>query len=109
MPDALPHPATDDPPADPRAGARAAPLRYVSDCQPGFRREHVGDGLRYVDADGAEITDVGTLDRIRRLAIPLAYEGLWICRRSGWATRRRSAASVTSIRRLKEAAPARGA
>jgi DNA topoisomerase-1 len=80
VPDALPHPATEDPPADPRAVARAARLRYVSDRQPGFRRERVRDGFRYVDADGAKITDADTLDRIRRLAIPPAYEDVWICR-----------------------------
>ncbi len=70
----------DTPKADPRAVARAAHLRYVSDRQPGYRRERTDDGFRYLEADGAEVTDPDILARIRKLAIPPAYQEVWICR-----------------------------
>ncbi len=70
----------DTPKADPRAVARAAHLRYVSDRHAGYRRERTEDGFRYLDADGAEVTEPDTLARIRKLAIPPAYQEVWICR-----------------------------
>jgi DNA topoisomerase-1 len=80
MPD-LPLPTAGDEAApDPRAVARAAKLRYVTDRQPGFRRHRTADGFSYCDADGTEIADEATLARIRKLAIPPAYEDVWICR-----------------------------
>jgi len=69
-----------NPPSDPRAVACKAHLRYVSDRQPGYRRERTDDGFRFVDADGVELTDPDTLARIRKLAVPPAYEDVWICR-----------------------------
>jgi DNA topoisomerase-1 len=69
-----------DTPTDMRDVARAAKLRYVSDRQPGIRRERGKDGFVYRGPDGAEITDEDTLTRIRKLAIPPAYENVWICR-----------------------------
>ena len=59
--------------------ARAAGLRYVKDGRPGIRRERRGDQFAYFRADGREITDERELDRIRRLAIPPAWTGVWIC------------------------------
>lgn len=59
--------------------ARAAGLRYVSDREPGIRRQRVGRQFRYLDARGRRIDDQPTLARIRRLAIPPAYEQVWIC------------------------------
>lgn len=67
-------------PLPPQAVARAARLRYVSDRQPGLRRLREAEGFRYLDADGSEITDAAVLERIRKLAIPPAYEDVWICR-----------------------------
>lgn len=67
--------------ADPRLAARAAKLRYVHDRQPGFRRERLGEKeFRIVDPAGCEVTDPEHLERIRKLAIPPAYEQVWICR-----------------------------
>ena len=67
--------------SDPRAVARAAKLRYVHDRQPGFRRERLGDKqFRILDHEGAELTDPEHLERVRKLAIPPAYEDVWICR-----------------------------
>ncbi len=67
-------------PDDPEEAARAAHLRYVSPDRPGIRRERAKDGFRYLDHEGREITDDKTLARIRSLAIPPAYEDVWICR-----------------------------
>ena len=59
---------------------KAAGLRYVSDRQPGIRRESsAGGGFRYFDPHGAEITGEKTLARINSLAIPPAYADVWIC------------------------------
>ncbi len=68
-------------PADPRAAARAARLRYVHDRQPGFRRERMGEKqFRILDPGGDVLADPDHLERIRKLAIPPAYEDVWICR-----------------------------
>lgn len=55
-------------------------LVYCDDRGPGIRRERGKDGeFRYVDTDGRKIRDEATLARIRALAIPPAYEDVWIC------------------------------
>jgi DNA topoisomerase I len=61
------------------AHAREARLRYVSVTEPGIRRERSGKGFRYLGPDDQPITDPETLQRIRKLAIPPAYEDVWIC------------------------------
>ena len=58
--------------------ARAAGLRYVTDGEPGIRREPDGDGFRYLLPDGSEVDDGDTLERIRSLAIPPAWTDVWI-------------------------------
>ena len=62
------------------AAARAAKLRYVSDKQPGIRRRRDAHGFTYLNPDGSEVTEQDVLARIRGLAIPPAYEDVWICR-----------------------------
>lgn len=59
--------------------ARAAGLRHVADDAPGIRRRRCGSGFIYLQPDGKRIVDADTLDRIRHLAIPPAYERVWIC------------------------------
>lgn len=59
--------------------ARSAGLRYVDDRHPGLRRERTRSGFSYFDAQGRPITDETELTRIRALAIPPAYEDVWIC------------------------------
>ena len=65
---------------DPARAARAAGLRYVSDDEPGLTRRRSGTGFGYRDPDGAPVRDKATLARLRALAIPPAYEQVWICR-----------------------------
>jgi DNA topoisomerase I len=59
----------------------AAPsgLLYVSDAMPGIQRLRHGDGFRYRRPDGQALRDAKELKRIRHLAIPPAYEEVWIC------------------------------
>jgi DNA topoisomerase-1 len=76
----VPEDLPDVPPVDPAATAAAAHLRYVSPNGPGIRRERTADGFHYVDHLGQPIADEKTLARIRSLAIPPAYEYVWICR-----------------------------
>jgi len=64
------------------AAARQAGLRYVSDEAPGIAREAAGKGFRYRDPDGAAIDDETILARIKSLAIPPAWTGVWICRQA---------------------------
>lgn len=66
-------------PPDPKESAQAAGLRYVTDARPGIRRIRCGKGFRYTAPGGATIQDEETLRRIRSLAIPPAWTGVWIC------------------------------
>jgi DNA topoisomerase-1 len=63
----------------PADAARSAGLRYVSDTMPGLRRKRSGKHFAYVDTAGRAIRDEAVLSRIRALAIPPAYEDVWIC------------------------------
>jgi len=64
---------------DSQAAARDAGLRYVSDRQPGIKRRRVGRHFAYVAPDGRPLRERRELARIRSLAIPPAYEDVWIC------------------------------
>lgn len=59
--------------------AKAAHLRYVSDDKPGIARVRTRKGFRYVAPDGSRVTDEATIARIQKLAVPPAYEDVWIC------------------------------
>src|SRR5579859_2109208 len=65
--------------ADPVVAARAAGLRYVTDREPGIRRRHAGAHFSYIGLDGRPIHDVAVVRRIKALAIPPAYQDVWIC------------------------------
>lgn len=65
--------------ADPARAAAAAGLHWVSDAQPGLRRVRRGEHVEIRDAQGRRVRDAATLARIRRLAIPPAWEDVWIC------------------------------
>ncbi len=50
------------------------------DCAaPGITRRRRGRGFEYLDEGGERIEDQDVLDRIRALAIPPAWEDVWIC------------------------------
>lgn len=50
------------------------------DCNgPGMRRRRAGKGFTYLEEDGTRIADEEVVDRIRSLAIPPAWEDVWIC------------------------------
>ena len=59
-------------PATPRG------LVWSTDDRPGIRRERVGDGFAYRGVDGRRIRKADEIRRIRALAIPPAYEDVWI-------------------------------
>jgi DNA topoisomerase-1 len=59
--------------------ADEAGLIYVSDNEPGIRRQRVGKGFRYTTPEDARLTAPTELQRIARLAIPPAYRDVWIC------------------------------
>jgi DNA topoisomerase-1 len=67
------------PVAHPEHSARTAGLRYVSDKDPGITRRRNGHGFVYMNAKGKRVRDPDTLLRIRELAIPPAWEEVWIC------------------------------
>jgi DNA topoisomerase-1 len=54
-------------------------LRRADSAAPGIRRFRRGRGFAYIDAKGSRIADKITLERIRALAIPPAWEDVWIC------------------------------
>jgi DNA topoisomerase-1 len=66
------------------APAPAAPvvprgLRWSCDGEPGLTRRRRNDGFEIVDASGRPVRDEATLARVRKLAIPPAYQQVWIC------------------------------
>jgi DNA topoisomerase I len=63
---------------DPERCAEVAKLRYVSPDQPGLTRVRKGKGFTYRDADGVTVVDVELRDRIRSIAIPPAWQKVWI-------------------------------
>jgi DNA topoisomerase-1 len=64
---------------NPYNSARAAGLSYVCDDMPGISRERRGNAFRYLHPDGRPVRDRQTLGRIRALAVPPAWNAVWIC------------------------------
>lgn len=60
------------------AKAASKRLRYYPDCRPGIRRVRCGRGFSYIGPDGGRIRDAAQLDRLKSLAVPPAYEDVWI-------------------------------
>ena len=58
---------------------RSAGLIYVSDTEPGIRRQTRGKGFCYRLPDGRPVSESDTLSRIKALGIPPAYKNVWIC------------------------------
>lgn len=61
-----------------RDAAREAHLRYVSDARPGITRRRSGRGFTYRDVDGRTIRDRRVVARIKALAVPPAWNDVWI-------------------------------
>lgn len=69
---------------DLKHAAEEAGLVYMDDSRPGLTRRRSGKGFSYRDAKGTPVRDRGTIERIKKLAIPPAYVDVWICpRRNG--------------------------
>jgi DNA topoisomerase I len=54
-------------------------LRHADDTRPGFTRQRDRSGFIYFDVNGERIVDDAVIQRINSLAIPPAYEDVWIC------------------------------
>lgn len=59
--------------------AEAADLRYINDGEPGYHRKRWGRGFSYFDKQGERITDPDLRERFESLAIPPAWQEVWIC------------------------------
>jgi DNA topoisomerase-1 len=66
-------------PQDPEQSALLIGLHYVTCGGPGFERRRAGKGFFYLDLGGKPMRDRETLRRIRSLALPPAWEQVWIC------------------------------
>jgi DNA topoisomerase-1 len=54
-------------------------LRRIACTGPGLTRRRQGKGFVYLDAAGRRVTDEATVERIRALVIPPAWNDVWIC------------------------------
>ncbi|MBA3865438.1 MAG: DNA topoisomerase IB [Solirubrobacterales bacterium] len=61
------------------SAVRVGRLRRSDCAAAGIRRRRRGRGFSYEDAEGQRIEDEETLERIRELTIPPAWEEVWIC------------------------------
>ena len=72
-------PTTGQPPsADDAAELSEIGLVYGTDAAPGISRRRRGKGFSYHLADGTTVAAPEVLTRIRKLALPPAYERVWI-------------------------------
>lgn len=62
------------------AAASAARLRYTSDDRPGYSRRRRGAGFSYVTPEGNTVKDERVRSRLAALAIPPAWQDVWISR-----------------------------
>jgi DNA topoisomerase I len=54
-------------------------LRRVDCSMPGYTRRRRGRGFEFLDASGNRIEDPVELERLRSLAIPPAWQDVWVC------------------------------
>lgn len=65
--------------ANSEVGGVPSGLVYSSDAEPGITRVRRCKNFAYRDSQGRWIKDEAQLARIRQLAIPPAYQSVWIC------------------------------
>lgn len=65
----------------PAESAKSAGLHYVTDAKPGITRKRKGKEFAYFDAKGKAVRERNEIIRIKRLAIPPAWQEVWICPR----------------------------
>ena len=53
-------------------------LRRSDLTKPGYTRRRRGKGFSYLDLDGTVLKDAATIERIRALVIPPAWQDVWI-------------------------------
>ena len=58
---------------------QSGPLYYVCEQGTGITRERTAEGFVYRGPSGRTVRDKATLERIRRLAVPPAWQDVWIC------------------------------
>ena len=56
-----------------------ARLRRVNCAGPGISRRRRGRGFQYLDEEGRTVAEPEVLTRIRELAVPPAWQNVWIC------------------------------
>lgn len=56
----------------------AESLVYYSDDRPGITRKRCGRGFAFYAADGTHIADKAEVSRLKSLAVPPAYEDVWM-------------------------------
>ena len=56
-----------------------ADIVYYPDDRPGITRRRWGRGFRYLAPDGTTIEDAGERKRLAALAVPPAYDDVWMC------------------------------
>lgn len=54
-------------------------LRHVDPATPGWTRRRSGRGFTLLDESGTRIADAAARERVRALAIPPAWDDVWIC------------------------------
>ncbi|MGE8159584.1 DNA topoisomerase IB [Paraburkholderia sp. NPDC080076] len=74
-----PERADDDNAKQPAPAAMPPGLRHADDTKAGITRQREKDGFAYFDVAGKRIDDEDEIKRINALAIPPAYEDVWIC------------------------------
>jgi DNA topoisomerase-1 len=67
------------PPNSSIAKAGSTHLRHVTGDAPGISRKRRGKGFFYTGVDSKPVRDKATLERIRSLVIPPAWNNVWIC------------------------------
>lgn len=64
--------------SDPKIAAKSVGLRYAVNAGSGIFRKGTKDRFYYIDDNGRKIRDKDTLDRIKKLVIPPAWQNVWI-------------------------------